>query len=197
MVTSFYDDRLAYPDEDVQLRKGICKTLAEEYSPLVRLAQEYCFIRSIRLLPEANPGPDGEIRFWWQRPSKVQIVCANEGYNRALMRELLAHGNVVFSRQNRHRDQGTRKVVSTGRALMAPATDIQARVQRILETIDSKEKKYYSGTDTLLIQEDVANFRHLREGGLHRMVCDSIQKRTATPYRRIYINYGNELKRLR
>jgi len=198
IVDCFYNDRMTYPDENVHWKRGVCKILAEEYSPLVRLAHEYCCVRSVRLLPEANPGPDGEIRLWWRQSSKVQIICANEGYNRALMRELLANGNIGFRHQNRHRDKVTKKVVSTGRALTTPDADIQMRVERILKAINAKEEKYYSATDTLLVQEDPADFIHLKEGGpVHRKVCDAIRKGLGLPYRRIYINYGNELKRIK
>ena len=102
IVDCFYNERMTYPDEDVHRKRGVCKILAEEYSPLVRLAQEYCDVRSLRLFPEANPGPDGEILLWCRKSSKVQIICAIEGYDRALMRELLANGSIEFRPQNRH-----------------------------------------------------------------------------------------------
>jgi hypothetical protein len=44
------------------------------------------------------------------------------------------------------------------------------RVERILKAINAKKEKYYSDTDTLLVQEDPADFSHLKEGGLHRKV---------------------------
>ncbi|MGM0655551.1 MAG: hypothetical protein ACQETR_09575 [Thermodesulfobacteriota bacterium] len=193
-LTSFCNDRETYPDSDVHLRKGICKILIEEYGPLVRLAKEQFLVRDLRLFPEANQGPDGEIRFWFRGPFRIQIVCSNQGYNRVLMREILSNGCAVFPNQNRQRDKSTRKVVSSGRVLTTSTADIEMRVQRILNKIDAKEKKYYPDTDTLLIQEDPAGFRHLMEGGLHQMVCDSIQKRQIQ-YKQIFINYGNTLKR--
>lgn len=191
VLTSFCNDREAYPDTDVHLRKGICK---KEYGPLVRLAKEQFLVRDLRLFPEANQGPDGEIRFWFRGSCRIQIVCSNQGYSRALMREILAKGFAVFPNQNRRRNKFTGKVVSSGRGLSAPTADIEMRVQRILKEIDAKGKKYYSDTDTLLIQEDPSDFRHLTEGGLHQRVCDSIQIRQI-PYTKIYINYGNTLKR--
>jgi len=197
VVDSFCNDRVTYPDEDVHSKRGVCKILAEEYCPLVRLAQGYCCVRNVRLLPESNSGPDGEIRFWWRCSSKVQITCANEGYDRALMRELLGHGGIVFPHQSRHRDKVSGVVVSTGRALTSPTTDVQARVERILKAIERKESKYYPSTDILLVQEDPANFKHLTAGGFHQRVCQIIRKGYGSPYRRIYVNYGNELKRIK
>ena len=194
VLASFCNDRKTYPDSDVHLRKGIYKALIEEYCPLVRLAKEQCLVRDIRLFPEANQGPDGEIRFWLRRPFRIQIVCSNEGYSRALMREILAQGSTVFPNQNRQRDKSTKQVVTSGRVLKTPTAEIEMRVQRILKAIDKKEQKYYPDTDTLLIQEDPAGFSHLMEGGLHQRVCDSIQRRQIQ-YKQIYINYGNTLKR--
>ena len=40
IADSFCHDRTTYTDEDVHLKRGICKTLAEEYCPLVLLAQK-------------------------------------------------------------------------------------------------------------------------------------------------------------
>jgi hypothetical protein len=194
VLTSFCNDREAYPDSNVHLRKGICKILIEEYGPLVRLAKEQILVRDLRLFPEANQGPDGEIRFWFRRSARIQIVCSNQGYSRALVREILAKGFAVFPNQNRQRDKSTGNVVSSGRILKTPTADIEMRIRRILKAIDAKEKKFYSETDTLLIQEDPAGFRHLVEGGLHQRVCDSIQRRKMQ-HKKIYINYGNTLKR--
>ena len=71
------------------------------------------------------------------------------------------------------------------------------RIERILKAINAKGEKYYPGTDTLLVQEDPADFAHLKEGGLHRKVCYASHRGLGLPYRRIYINYGNELKRIK
>lgn len=197
VVESFCNDRAAYPDADVHLKRGVSKILAEEYCPLVRLAQELWCVRSVRLLPEANAGPDGEIRFWWHPSSKVQITCAHEGHSRALMREQLLSEGVVFQNQTRKRDKASGQVVSTGRVLTTPAADLQTRIDRILKTIEAKETKYYPGTDTLLVEEDLANFRHLKKGGLHKKVCEAVRKGLGSPYGRIYVNYGNDLKRVK
>ncbi|MBW2311190.1 MAG: hypothetical protein JRF35_08960 [Deltaproteobacteria bacterium] len=113
------------------------------------------------------------------------------------MREQLGHGEIVFPPQGRQRDKVSRDVVSTGRALTTPAVDIQMRVERILKAINAKRGKYYSGTDTLLVQEDVADFIHLKEGGLHLKVCKEVRNGPRSPYKRIYVNYGNELKRIK
>ncbi|MEW6352388.1 MAG: hypothetical protein AB1646_25325 [Thermodesulfobacteriota bacterium] len=198
VVDSFCSDRSTYSDEDVYLKRGVCKVLAEEYCPLVRLAEEYSCVRSVLLLPKANPGPDGEIRFWWRRSSKVQVTCANEGYNRALLREQFVQGeDMVFQHQSRYRDKASGLVVSTGRALSTPAADVQSRIERILQAIEAKERNHYPGTDTLLVQDDPANFRHLKESGLHRKVCEAVRKGRRSRYKRIYVNYGDDLKRIK
>jgi hypothetical protein len=197
IVESFCNDQVRHPGEDVYKKSGICKVLAEEYCPLVALAQERRHVRSVRLFSEANPGPDGEIRFWRGHSSKIQITCANEGYNRALMREQLASGNIVFPNQSRRRDKKSGEVVSMGRILSAPEADVQARVKRILDAIEKKEKNFYPQTDTLLVQDDVAKFRYLREGGLHKKIRNAVCDGLGAPYKRIYIRYGDELKRIK
>jgi hypothetical protein len=197
VVEFFCNDRATYPDPDIHAKKGVSKVFAEEYCPLVRLSQEHWFVRSICLFPEAYAGPDGEIRLWWRPSSKVQITCANEGYSRALMRELLGRGEIAFSGQSRKRNKATGQVISAGRAFTTPSTDVQTRIDRILKAIEAKEKKYYPGTDTLVVQEDPANFRHLNKGGLHKKVCDAVGKGLGSSYGRIYVNYGNELKRVK
>ena len=44
IVESFCTDRATYPHGDVHSRKRICKTLIEEFCPLVRLAEEFQYI---------------------------------------------------------------------------------------------------------------------------------------------------------
>ncbi|MGA2224133.1 MAG: hypothetical protein ABSH41_06820 [Syntrophobacteraceae bacterium] len=111
------------------------------------------------------------------------------------MREQLVHGSIVFPQQDRARNKVTNEIVSSGRAFTTPDADCRMRVQRILGAIVAKEKKFYLGTDTLLVQDDVANFAHLRQGGLHLKVCEAVHQGIGRQYTRIYIIYGNRLER--
>jgi len=194
VVNSFCGDRVTYSSKDVHLKKGVCKVLLEEYFPLLRLAETLPGVRSVRLLPKANPGPDGEIKFWYSSPSKVQIICAYEDYSRRLMREQLAEGEIVFPNQRQDRDKLTGKAMGIGRILVAGHSPVQVRLERILRAIRIKEEKFYPGTDTLLVGEESAKFEHLKD--LHRRVCEEVRRNGLSRYERIYVNYYNEVKRI-
>ena len=111
------------------------------------------------------------------------------------MREQLADGKVVFENQTRDRDKASKKIKSHGRALTTPETSVNNRLVRIQNAIKDKESKFYCGTDTLIVQDDPANFNHLRD--LHQIVCNEVRHSLGASYRRIYINYGNNLKRVK
>jgi hypothetical protein len=111
------------------------------------------------------------------------------------MREQLADGKTVFPQQGKTRSKVSNKVVGMGRALTTPESGCRMRVQRILEAIGAKERKFYPGTDTLLVQDDVANFAHFREGGLHLKICEAVREGISTQYARVYVIYGNRVER--
>ena len=195
IVEKFRNDRKTYSDKEVLRKEVINKVLLEEYVPLVSLAEKFCLVRNLKLSKEAFPGPDGEIKFWWRKPLRVQIVSANEGRHRAYGRELLSNGNIIFENQNLYRDRKSGKVVADGRALASPCAIKQSKIERIVNAIKAKEKKYYSGTDTLLVLDDPANFRHLKN--LHHEVQETIKSGLGAPYKHIYIRYGNNIKRVK
>ena len=194
LLDEFFHDRDKYPDDDFYSRTGICKFLAYEYHPLVRLAQTLWGVRSIRLLSQSNPGPDAKIAFWWRQAATVQITCAHEDHNRALIREQMLAGDIVLPHQKRKRDRVTGHIVAKGSGAFEPSADIQVRVKRILKAIATKERRYYPGTEILLVHESPAGYEYLQEGHLHEQVCEMVLARDSR-YRRIYVNYGDQLKR--
>lgn len=204
IIDSFFNDRNAYLDQDFYLRKGVCKDIAkliiEEYAPLVKLAEdlerEYVAEASLRLFQEGNEGPDGEILFSSVIPScKVQITCAGEGYNRALIREQFANKECVFPNQSRERDKVSKKVVASGGKWEFSPKLFQKRFNRIIDAIRRKETNYYEDTDTLLVVEDPAKFKYLC--GLHEKIREAIQNGPDSSYERIYADYGGDLKRVK
>jgi hypothetical protein len=196
ILNEFFHDRVAYPDNEFYMRMGICKVLADEFHPLVRLAQFLCGVRSINLLAQSNPGPDAKITFWWRQVATVQITRADEDYNSALEREqILSKGGLLLHQQWK-RDKVTKRVVSIDRGVFEPSADVQVRVKRILEAIASKERKYYSGTDILLIHENSANYEYLKRGQLHEHVCEKVSEKKS-PYKHIYVNYGDRVRRVK
>jgi len=195
LVELVYYDSATYSSEDIRRRTGVFKVLAEEYFPLLWLAEALPGARSIRLLPKGNPGPDGEIQFWYSPTSKVQIVCANESYNWSLMREELAAGRIVSPNQRFERVKKPRGVKTTGSFLSAADDrDLQERMQRITAAIEKKEQNYYRGTDTLLVSEEPSNFKHLKD--LHQRLCENVRKSGPSRYERIYVSYQEEVKRV-
>ena len=140
ILNTFYNDRTIYSYDDINLKKGICKILIEEYCPLVNLANSLFLVRRVRLYQEGNAGPDGEIKFWYKPSYKVQITCSSEGNNRALMREQLSDDKIVFPAQKRKRDKKTRKVLSNGRILSTPDEDIKNYFVRIICAIKKRKR---------------------------------------------------------
>jgi hypothetical protein len=184
---SYFDDSDTYPREDFYRRKGRCrgigKLIPEEYSPLVVLAQElqktFGPVRKLRLGKENAPVPDGEIRFVSGYVVKVQITCANEGQKKANAREQFARHQTVSE-------------------MLAPQAARQGRRDRIIEAIKKKSQKNkgQEDTDTLLVVEDPACFTYLE--GLHEQVCEAIKNDLESlPYKRVYIDYGRNLKQVK
>jgi hypothetical protein len=196
LLNEFFNDHNLYPDDEFYMRKGICKVLADEFHPLVRLAQSFWGVRSVFLLPQSNPGPDAKITFWWRKAAMVQITCSTEDYNNALEREQLFYKGSLLLHQQWKRDKKTRSIVPNGKYAFEPSVDVQVRVDRILKAIYEKERKYYSGTAILLIHEDSANLEYLQEGRLHEQVRDRVST-SKSLYRRIYVNYGDNIRRVK
>ena len=192
VVEEFSDPKGEFTNREIHLKKGIVKILSEEYTPLVLLAKTYRLVRSIRLFPISNAGPDGEIRFWWRLKSKVQITCASENHDRALMREQLANQEPVFPNQSHRRVSG-RIIEAKGRVLTAPSENVDRRLSLIVSAIERKNEQFYIGTDTLLVQDNTANFKHL--GNLHQQVCRSVKEGCASNYKRVFVVYGSDVKR--
>jgi hypothetical protein len=196
LLDEFFHDHNLYPDNEFYLRRGICKILAGEFYPLVRLAQSFWGVRNICLLSQSNPGPDAKIAFWWRKAATVQISCADEDYNSALEREQLLSKGSLLLHQRWKRDKTTRSILSNGKSAFKPSVDVQVRVGRILKAIAEKERKYYSGTEILLIHESPASYEYLQEGRLHEQVCEIVSAKKSS-YKRIYVNYGDNIRRVK
>ncbi len=94
------------------------------------------------------------------------------------------------------RDKATRSIVSNGKDVFKPSADVQVRVDRIIKAIDEKERKYYSGTEILLVHENSANYEYLQRGQLHEQVCDRVSANKSSD-KRIYVNYGDNIRRVK
>ena len=196
ILDSFLNDDVLYPDEDVLSRSGVCKVLAEEYYPLVRLAQSLRGAIAVRLSPHGHPGPDASIYYWWRPPSTVQVTCSNENYDQALLREQLLAADAVVLSERRYRDKKTGAVVSEGRCLYVAESDITTRVDRIVAALSAKESKHHRGTDILIVQDAPARLTYLKNGLLHQRVRAEVRGLGPSKYRRIYVNYGDDVERV-
>jgi len=196
LLNEFFHDHDLYTDDEFYMRKGICKVLADEFHPLVRLAQSFWGVRNIFLLPQSNPGPDAKITFWWREAATVQITCSNEDYNRALEREYILYKGNLLLHQQLKRDKTTGMIMSNGKGVFELSEDIHVRVDRILKAITEKEDKYYSGTEFLLVHESPAGYEYLQKGLLHEQVCDRVSTNKSS-YKRIYVNYGDKIRRVK
>ena len=171
ILNDFLENYETYPIEDFLKRKGICKVLAEEYLPLVSLAQGLENVKSINLTTYSNNGPDAEISFLDRKIATVQITCAHEGKGHALFRE---------------------KILLKGSAITDLIT-VEERIARILNAILRKEGMNYNNTEILLIHDDPAEIDYYKEGHLHEKICRKVDT-MKSQFKHIYVNYGNNLK---
>lgn len=193
-LDNFFNDLNAYPDNDFYLRKGVNKVFAEEFHPLVCLAQTFRWVRSVALSPAAHEGTDAEIRFWWRPKLRVQITCVHESYSRALMREQMANSEVVSPQSVRYRDKTTGEVKASDPVAVCAGREVEARCKRIMKAIESKQEKYHPGTDVLLVHDEPLH-SHTEKESLHSQVVAALNNLSVSRYRYIYICYGETVKR--
>lgn len=182
------NDDDCYPYADFIMRNGISKVLAEEYLPLVRVAEVMAGSRAVRLLPASNTGPDGEIEFGSGEVWHVQITCAHEGYEAALAREQMRNGELTGSGRKR-RDKATGGVVYIPEGF-GPKDGTASRVDRITEAVRKKESKYREGTDTLIVQDDPDDIDYLQAGRFRDLVKRAVRELGPSRYQRIFVVYG-------
>jgi len=195
VVRRFLEETETYPTKAFRKRSGVCKVLAEEYLPLLLVAQSLRCVRSIRLYPDSHAGPDGEIKFWTRSAWHVQITCSSESYDRALMREQMNQGDIVSSGV-RWRDPDTGRVVQ--RAEVYNTTeDVRARIDRILDAVEAKESNYHPGTDTLMVQDDPDHSGYLGRASFREKVLAAVADMHETRYRRTFILFGDDVVRAR
>ena len=173
-VSRFLDGYESYPLDPFLRRRGINKALAEEYLPLVYVAQA-ADAACVKLLPASNSGPDGAISFLSGDEWFAQITCSHEGADRASVRAQAASGEIASR----------------------PTVDVDARVERIVVGVRKKEANFHSGTDALIILDDPDALSFLREERLRDRVREAVRGEPSSQYHRIYVVYGCEVDRVR
>ena len=111
-------------------------------------------------------------------------------------REKILYKGSLLLHQQWKRDKATRKILPNRKGIFELSVDIQVRAKRILKAIAEKEHKYYSGTEILLVHESPAGYEYLQKGRLHEQICETISENKSS-YKRIYVNYGDKIRRVK
>ncbi len=194
LLNSFGNDREAYPDCVVLLRKGIAKDILEEYWPLFALARNLRAC-SAYLKPSSNPGPDGVVGLATGKKLYVQITVADQSDEVAWKRELLSQGKPVSIWTRKSRDPLTKEIVEEGPSWFAPENYFGKKVQDIVDAITRKLPKFYKGTHALLVSVDVRPLmeRHNETCNWRQDLRDRVSELGFIPYSKLYVANNEEI----
>lgn len=195
LLHSFSEDRQAYSDEDIHLRRGVVKDLLEEYAPLCTLAANLPNVRSARLMPQSNEGPDAIVELQCNqviREFTVQITVANQSHQEALARERLSQGLPTFANTERVRNPTNKEEIQErGRVLMTREARLRGQVEEVVIAVRRKLRKYHPGTEVLLIGSwiwlDDSSITYSWRADLK----EQIRALGDVPYRSIYLANGD------
>jgi len=191
LILDFANDRQTYSDSDVHMRRGIAKTILEEYRPLAALVAELPFVRRARLTPQSTEGCDAEIWLWPCRRIGIEITCADQSHDAALQREELAAGKAVFPFRHRRRDTNTQEILAEGRALACPESVVMCRVERIRKAIAKKCADYRGNAEILLVADKSADWEYLKQASFVRRVREMFQTVKNAAYSQVYVCFGD------
>lgn len=182
------DDHDEHSTAHVRQRRGILKTIIEEYHPLFHLARILTNFKSARLMPNSHPGPDAEIILRDESLLTVQITCSGESTNTRLQRDLLNNGNAVYPNQFHESHRG--EIVYSGRILTTKNAMTQRTIDEVLSSIKLKNENYWEGTQLLLIsirQSEIGMTDDWRD-----QVCKQVEYSGVSPYQRIYVSTNSD-----
>ncbi len=181
-----------YSNEDVHLRKGVLKDFLEEYCPLYTLVRNLPNIRTARLTPKSNEGPDAIVSTG-ENELTVQITRADESYKRALSREFLSKQRAVFATSNITRNKKTREIHQTGRVLTTRKSRLKEHVGNIASAIQRKCGNFHEGTDALLVATRIGPSALQPEASWEEELRNRITRIASIPYRALYVANGEQL----
>ena len=202
LIRSFSKDR-TYSNEDIHRRRGIIKTLLEEYQPLSALSS-HLNARSAHLTARSHEGPDGIIQLQSNKQLGVQITvadqssalefgCKRTSTQEAHTRERLSRGQPTFANTKKLRDRTTGQIVECGRVLTTREARLRGQVQAAVTAIQKKREKFHKGTEGLLVVTRIS----LHDLGINYSWKQDLKKRVedlgAIPYKRLYLANGDEL----
>lgn len=189
-------DRSTYSDDDVHYRRGLVKDLLEEYAPLLTLVRGTPEAVSARLLPKSNEGPDAAINAHAGTLS-VQITVADQSYQAALTREVLATEGSAFPATEKSRDRASGKVVQDGRVLTTREGRLREQVAEVMVAVKRKAKNFHEGTEILLVNTRISLDDSSIEYSWREDVRKQFQALEDVPYGRVFLANGDELISLR
>jgi len=173
------------------MRRGIVKTMLEEYLPLSILAANLPAAVSGRLLAQSNAGADAVLELndpAFPSELRVQITVADQDHQEALVREKISQGAMVFRNTVKKRSGNDPAVIEEhGRVLTTPKARAQGRAAMIIAAFDRKVRKYRLGTDALLIHvSGVVHSTHDFSWSTH--ITQAIQQRSSNPYKWVFVS---------
>lgn len=192
-IEAYEKDVETYSNKDVHCRKGIIKDFLEEYCPLYTLVRTFPNVRTARLAPKSNEGPDGIIELKSGVEIAVQITVANESHQEALIRERLSRGQSAFATTEKKKNRRTGEIVECGRALKTKEERLHGHVQKILIAIKKKIEKFHEGTDTLVVATRISVNDSAVKYSWREDVKERIKSLGAIPYRSVYLVNGDEV----
>jgi hypothetical protein len=195
-ISTYERDVNAYSNEDVHLRKGtkgrVLKAFLEEYCPLYTLVLNLPNVRTARLTPKSNQGPDAIVSTH-EKELTVQITRADESSKRALQRELLSKGRPVFPTCNIIRNKKTRETQQSGRVLTTRKARLQQHVDNIVSAIQRKCQNFREGTDALLVATRMGPSALYSGFSWGEELRNRITFIASLPYMALYVANGEQL----
>jgi hypothetical protein len=188
IIDSFAEDHIEYSNAEVLYRTGVAKDIAEEYIPLFGLAMNLSNCIAARLSQKSNPGPDAVLYFSDGAEKTVQIVCADENHSRALKRQKLSKGEVIFANMTFFKNK-TGEIESCGRALTTRAWETKSFIKEVIAAIHKKTQNYHTGTQILLISVSRSEKTFIQ--GWQQQLLASVSEVADIPYEQVYVITAN------
>ena len=151
ILDSFAADEEKYSNDLVHRRRGLVKTLIEEYAPLYRMACELPNLKSARLTAQSHPGPDAIVEMEDGSEVTIQITTAGESQSTALQREMLSKGEPVFANQSASRSPSSKAIETKGRVLSTKNANTVRMVDEVKTALQKKIATYRPETQYLLV----------------------------------------------
>ncbi|MFK8399975.1 hypothetical protein M2D07_015825 [Pseudomonas sp. BGr12] len=177
-----------FDDDEIYERRGIVKTLQEEYRPLYYLAQTLPGFECAHLTKENTSGPDAYIQLLNGMRLGIQITTAGEGHQSHLQRIELSRGGPVFPDVEQPmlgRSYQEHRILGGGRTLTSREANEEKLLQALRTAVSLKVKKFRAGGDLLLIASNASAIALSSEWRCN--LADSFTDADILPYGAAYV----------